>query len=167
MVDINTQKPRPIVVVEGTVFVATIGATVAAATGVTGLKIGFCGEQIWRTLLYTLWHGMIIQCCPWQSTVCSNLCHGVCGLWFLSPNCRVRWQCDPCRRVPRRLRPLNANSGWRRVNSQTWTPERRYSSVKVFTKNHWRQIRKKWQKQKTNNFISVWIITWSLHYFKF
>lgn len=43
---INTQKPGPIVVVEGTVFVATIGATVAAATGVTGLKIGFCGEQI-------------------------------------------------------------------------------------------------------------------------
>lgn len=65
-------------------------------------------------------------------TVCIYLCHGVCGLCFLSPDCRVRWQCDPCRRVPRCLRPLNANSGWRRVNSQTWTPERTYSCVKNF-----------------------------------
>lgn len=31
--------------VDGTVLVATIGATVAAATGVTGLKIGFCGRE--------------------------------------------------------------------------------------------------------------------------
>lgn len=31
-------------VVDGTVLEATIGATVAAATGVTGLKMGFCGE---------------------------------------------------------------------------------------------------------------------------
>lgn len=52
--DINTQKPAPIVVVEGTVFVATIGATVAAATGVTGLKIGFCGKQMWKTPLYSM-----------------------------------------------------------------------------------------------------------------
>lgn len=36
----------PSVVVDGTVLVATIGATVAAATGVTGLKMGFCGEQV-------------------------------------------------------------------------------------------------------------------------
>lgn len=36
----------PIVVVDGTVFVATMGATVAAATGVTGLKMGFWGRQI-------------------------------------------------------------------------------------------------------------------------
>lgn len=34
----------PIVVVDGTV-VATIGATVAAATGVTVLKIGFCKQK--------------------------------------------------------------------------------------------------------------------------
>lgn len=33
----------PIVVVDGTVLVATMGATVAAATGVTGLKMGFWG----------------------------------------------------------------------------------------------------------------------------
>lgn len=39
------KKPVPIVVVDGTVLVATIGATVAAATGVTGLKMGFCGQQ--------------------------------------------------------------------------------------------------------------------------
>lgn len=32
----------PIVVVDGTVFVATIGATVAAATGVTLLNMDFC-----------------------------------------------------------------------------------------------------------------------------
>lgn len=32
---------EPIVVVDGTVLVATMGATVAAATGVTGLKMGF------------------------------------------------------------------------------------------------------------------------------
>lgn len=36
----------PIVVVDGTVLVATMGATVAAATGVTGLKMGFCGRRI-------------------------------------------------------------------------------------------------------------------------
>lgn len=35
----------PIVVVDGTVFVATIGATVAAATGVTVLKIDFCENK--------------------------------------------------------------------------------------------------------------------------
>lgn len=46
------KRPLPIVVVEGTVFVATIGATVAAATGVTGLKIGFCEEQKLRTPVY-------------------------------------------------------------------------------------------------------------------
>lgn len=127
----NTQKPGPIVVVEGTVFVATIGATVAAATGVTGLKIGFCGEQMRRTLIYILaWNDYSV----FSMAVCINLCHGVCGLWFLRPNCRVRWQRDPCRRVPRCLRPLNANSGWRRVNSQTWTPEKRHSCVKFFTK---------------------------------
>lgn len=32
-------------------FVATIGATVAAATGVTGLKIGFCKQKL-RTPIY-------------------------------------------------------------------------------------------------------------------
>lgn len=32
----------PVVVVDGTVLVASMGATVAAATGVTVLKIGFC-----------------------------------------------------------------------------------------------------------------------------
>lgn len=32
----------PVAVVEGTVFVATMGATVAAATGVTVLKMDFC-----------------------------------------------------------------------------------------------------------------------------
>lgn len=35
----------PIVVVDGTVLVATIGATVAAATGATELKIGFCERE--------------------------------------------------------------------------------------------------------------------------
>ena len=39
------EKPIPIAVVDGTVLVATIGATVAAATGVTVLKMGFCLEQ--------------------------------------------------------------------------------------------------------------------------
>lgn len=39
------KKPVPIVVVDGTVLVATMGATVAAATGVTGLKMGFCAGQ--------------------------------------------------------------------------------------------------------------------------
>lgn len=41
----RSQSQVPIVVVDGTVLVATIGATVAAATGVTGLKIGFYGEK--------------------------------------------------------------------------------------------------------------------------
>lgn len=45
------KKSIPIVVVDGTVLVATIGATVAAATGVTGLKMGFCGEQKIRTII--------------------------------------------------------------------------------------------------------------------
>lgn len=35
----------PVVVVNGMVLVASIGATVAAATGVTVLKIGFCKEM--------------------------------------------------------------------------------------------------------------------------
>lgn len=35
----------PAVVVDGTVLVARMGATVAAATGVTVLKIGFCREE--------------------------------------------------------------------------------------------------------------------------
>lgn len=39
------KKSLPIAVVDGTVLVATIGATVAAATGVTVLKMGFCLEQ--------------------------------------------------------------------------------------------------------------------------
>ena len=33
------------VVVDGTVLVATMGATVAAATGVTELKMDFCREE--------------------------------------------------------------------------------------------------------------------------
>lgn len=35
----------PVVVVDGTVLVASMGATVAAAIGVTVLKIGFCKKQ--------------------------------------------------------------------------------------------------------------------------
>ncbi len=38
-------------VVDGTVLLERIGATVAAATGVTGLKIGFCGEQKIRAFI--------------------------------------------------------------------------------------------------------------------
>lgn len=59
-----------------------------------------------------------------------NLCHSVRGLWFLSPNRRVGWQRDPCGCVSGCLRPLNADSGWRRVNSQTWTPARTKSWTK-------------------------------------
>jgi len=33
------------VVVDGTVLAAPTGATVAAATGVTGLKMDFCGRE--------------------------------------------------------------------------------------------------------------------------
>lgn len=42
----------PAVVTEGIVFVAKIGATVAAATGVPVLKIVFCREKscIWKTV---------------------------------------------------------------------------------------------------------------------
>lgn len=41
-------------VVDGTVFVATIGATVAAATGVTVLKMDFCGAQIMQNLSHSV-----------------------------------------------------------------------------------------------------------------
>lgn len=68
-----------------------------------------------------------LRWCRRDSSGCINLCHGVCGLWFLSPNCRVRWQCDPCACVTSCLRSLNADSSWRRVNSQTLTPERTQS----------------------------------------
>lgn len=37
--------PVPVPVVDGSVLVASIGATVAAATGVTVLKIGFCVKK--------------------------------------------------------------------------------------------------------------------------
>lgn len=86
------------------------------------------GTEIKNTGLHhcTEW----LKCCWWDSSGCINLSHGVCGLWFLSPDCRVRWQCDPCGCVTSCLRPLNADSSWRRVNSQTWTPERRKSCVK-------------------------------------
>lgn len=39
------RKVVPVVVVDGTVLVAKRGATVAAATGVTVLKIGFWKQQ--------------------------------------------------------------------------------------------------------------------------
>lgn len=79
MVDINTQKPGPIVVVEGTVFVATIGATVAAATGVTGLKIGFCWEQISITLLYIMaWNDSVAHGSQQYVLTCVMVCVG-CG----------------------------------------------------------------------------------------
>lgn len=38
-------KILPVVVAEGALLVAKIGATVAAATGVTVLKIGFCRQK--------------------------------------------------------------------------------------------------------------------------
>lgn len=38
-------KKLPVVVAEGALLVAKIGATVAAATGVTVLKIGFCRQN--------------------------------------------------------------------------------------------------------------------------
>lgn len=41
-------------VVDGTVLVATIGATVAAATGVTVLKMGFCIGQTNSNLSHVL-----------------------------------------------------------------------------------------------------------------
>lgn len=44
-------KLIPIVVVDGTVLVATIGATVAAATGVTVLKMGFCWRKKKREMI--------------------------------------------------------------------------------------------------------------------
>lgn len=56
LIDIISQKSAPIVVVDGTVFVATMGATVAAATGVTGLKMGFCGTQNKKTFFSPHFH---------------------------------------------------------------------------------------------------------------
>lgn len=45
----------PVVVADGTVLAAKIGATVAAATGLTVLKIDFCGHKfhkfkVWVTI---------------------------------------------------------------------------------------------------------------------
>lgn len=106
--------------VDGRVLVATIGATVAAATGVTGLKMGFCKEQNHFHWLYK----MTFHYCCRKPLRISHLCHGVRRLRLLSPNCWVRWQRDPCGGVTGCLRPLNTDGG------QPRTPERKPYCIK-------------------------------------
>lgn len=60
----------------------------------------------------------------------SHLCHGVRGLRLLSPDCRVRRQCDAGGRVAGRLGPLDADRGRRRVDGQPRTPGRKHCNIK-------------------------------------
>lgn len=109
----------PVVVGDGAVLVAWIGATVAAATGVTVLKMGFYNrgkKEVWLSLCFVFSKNISKRIGQNDFNLCNRVRNG-----FLSSNGRVGGQGDPCGRVTWGWRALNTQGrlGW--VDRHSWT----------------------------------------------